>query len=354
MRASIEDLITASMVNRIRLYENLGRSDEFILEAIRGVMVDNKGRAQRPTNRTERRQVANSLRSARAENRAERDMIKSNPSDDDTTRRKENYLADRSAKGVASSYMRDKDKKMTEFEANRGAPIKAVDRGINQNHYGDDNNSTAGVINTKAKRAYDVGPDKQGKYVGAQSAVDKKSDNSGLGDKVKKNNSRSDAHSGHIINFNDIRRNTRAGDGKAHEGDGSRPKRAGFVYDGSKLSRPQNPEERKQLADAIKSVRKENRDTRDKANASDSRDKSDRADSTRGFRSMKPVIPQSRDAYHHKPLERKKTGYNGGTEQTGLGYKIADADTNPNDGKPVDTRPKVNKNAKGILTYPRK
>lgn len=347
MRASIEDLITASMVNRIRLYENLGRSDEFILEAIRGVMVDrseaSRGEARRPTNQTERRQIASSLRAARAENRAERDKIKSNPSDDDTTRRKENYLADRSAKGVASSYTRDQGKGMESFEANRGAPIKAVDRGIDQQS-GNDNNKTAGVINTKAKRAYDVGPDKQGKYVGAQSAVDKKTDNSGLGDKVKKNNSRSDAHSGHITNFDDIRRTTRAGDGKSKEGDGYKAKRVGFVYGnqdvnkGGSLSRPTNPEERKQLADAIKTVRKENRGARDKDNSSDSKNKSDdRLNHTRGFSSMKP-----RGVNSLRELERKTSR---GTETTKLGYKMADINTSRNAGK--------RSTGQGILKYPR-
>ena len=327
MRASIEDLISASMVNRIRLYEHLGFSDEFILEAIRGVLVDPDDNARRPANRTERDQVAAGLRNARAENRMERDKVKAAPSDDDYTRRRENYLTRRSSTGVASTYNREK----TGTTQANGVPLPRLD-------YGDDKGAktsatagyTVGAVNTKYKSNSKAGR-RNDSSVGASVSG---------GSKTKL--ARTDAHSGHINNAKEVAKSSRANQGKTSEGDAKVQKRAGYVYSGN-VVRPSNPAERKQLADAIKHVRKHNRGLAADASSKDVKDEAkikNLKNYTKGYKSMKPY---NSDENH--PLERREGQDGRDISKTSLGYKMADSGTSAKDGKRSTGR--------GMLKYPR-
>lgn len=326
MRASIEDLISASMVNRIRLYEQLDRSDEFILEAIRGVLVDPDGNARRPVNRTERDQVAAGLRNARAENRRERDKAKAAPSDDDYTRRRENYLTRRSSTGVASSYLRDK-----ETGEARGAPLPRLD-------YGDDKGAktyatkgyTVGAVNTKYKSDSKAG------------RLNDTSVDASVSGGSKTKLARTDSESGHINNAKEVAKKSRANQGKTSEGDAKVQKRAGYVYSGN-VVRPSNPAERKQLADAIKRVRKHNRGLAADASSKDVKDEAkikNLKNYTKGYNSMKPY-----NSDENLPLERREGKDGRDISKTSLGYKMADSGTSAKDGK--------RSKGQGILKYPR-
>lgn len=313
MRASIEDLISASMVNRIRLYEHLDRSDEFILEAIRGVLVDPHGNARRPINRTERDQVAAGLRNARAQNRKERDEVKAEPSDDDYTRRRENYITRRASTGVASSYLRDR-----ETGDARGVPLPRLDYGDDAGNSDTTKDYTVGAINTKYNSK-----SKAGRF--NDSSVDA-SVSGGSGNKL----ARTDSESGHINNAKEVAKKSRANQGKTSEGDAKVQKRAGYVYNGS-VVRPSNPEERKQLADAIKHVRKHNRGLAADAASKDDKDEykiKSLKNYTKGYKSMKPY-----NSHGNYPLERRVGQDGRDISKTSLGYKMADSGTSAKDGK---------------------